>query len=445
MVVDDEPLSLTNAKNLLHEQNMRVSCIRSGKEFLSFIEKNTPDLVLLDIMMPEMDGFETYRALRLFEERSERAQIPVIFLTGEDDSEIERRGLKVGASDFIHKPFDKEILISRVKNTIENSKTIEALTEEATFDKLTGFLNKAGGTGKIAELCRSVSGALLILDLDNFKLVNDLYGHDMGDRILVAFASVVRLNVRSDDVICRIGGDEFLGFFADMNTEDAVATLTERLNDQLAGEAEKLMGSEHGIPLGISVGAVFIDEQTKEYQFLFQCADSALYEAKRNGKHDYRIFDPDVTSEDGKLDLDGEIVRLTQILSERNNAAGAMILGQEAFSWIYRYTDRLLSRYGGLSARILFSLSSDDSGIIFSDMVAGFGNVLRTTLRKTDIIMQWQQNMYFLVLPFRSRKDTGRVVERILKRWHDVENSDKIRIQYTAVYAEKEEYELKEQ
>ena len=141
-VVDDEPLCLTTAKSLLHENNMKVTCLRSGNELLEFVGTHTPDLILLDILMPEMDGFDTYRMLRQFEDKEGRTHIPVIFLTGEDSNEAERRGLKAGASDFIHKPFDKDILIKRINNTIVNSKTIESLTEEATLDKLTGFPKK---------------------------------------------------------------------------------------------------------------------------------------------------------------------------------------------------------------------------------------------------------------------------------------------------------------
>ena len=100
VVVDDDPFSLTNAKNLLREKNMRVSCLRSGSDLLEFVEKHTPDLILLDILMPNMDGFETYRALRQYEKKEGKTQIPIIFLTGEDSSETERRGLKAGASDF---------------------------------------------------------------------------------------------------------------------------------------------------------------------------------------------------------------------------------------------------------------------------------------------------------------------------------------------------------
>ena len=128
VVVDDEPLSLTNAKNLLSTHDMKVSCLRSGSDLLKFMGKNDPDLILLDILMPVMDGFETYKSLRMMEENSGKRKTPVIFLTGENNRETERRGLKAGASDFIRKPFDRDVLVKRIKNTIENSRTIESLT-----------------------------------------------------------------------------------------------------------------------------------------------------------------------------------------------------------------------------------------------------------------------------------------------------------------------------
>jgi len=151
-VVDDDALLLRSAKNLLEGYAMRVSCLRSGPALLRFIENNTPDLVILDILMPDMDGFETFHALRELEEKPGRNTTPVIFLSGDNDSATERRGLRDGASDFVRKPIDKEILINRIFKTIESHKTIEILTEKATLDKLTGFMNKASGTEKIAEM-----------------------------------------------------------------------------------------------------------------------------------------------------------------------------------------------------------------------------------------------------------------------------------------------------
>ncbi|MCR4591261.1 MAG: diguanylate cyclase [Lachnospiraceae bacterium] len=443
LVVDDEPLSLTNAKNFLRTQDMRVSCLRSGAEMLEFIEKNTPDLILLDILMPDMDGFETYRALRKYEDRMGKSHIPVIFLTGEDNRETERRGLKAGASDYIHKPFDEDVLIRRIRNTIVNSKTIESLTEEAMLDRLTGFLNKASGTEKISEFCRKTSGTLMVLDLDNFKLVNDIYGHDMGDQVLMAFAAIVKSNVRDGDVTCRIGGDEFMTFFPEITDEDAVQSLSKRLNEELVSEADSLMGKDHGIPLGVSIGAARSSDKTNDYQILFQYADSALYEVKRAGKHGYKIYDQDIINGSREEDLDLELSNMIQIMSERGEGKGAMLLGQEAFSWNYHFVERFLIRYGGTAVRILFSLSSEESGMIFSEMVSEFGKVLRNTLRRTDMILQWQQNRYFVVLPLLAERDISKVIDRIMKAWNESGYPGRVNIKYVTSLLRKERYESK--
>ena len=440
VVVDDEPFSLTNAKNLLRARKMRVDCLRSGRDLLAYVEKHTPDLILLDILMPEMDGFETYRALRQYEDRAGKPQIPVIFLTGEDSNETERRGLKAGASDYIHKPLDEDILISRISNTIENTRTIESLTEEATQDRLTGFLNKTSGTDKVSGLCRKSDGTLLIMDLDSFKLVNDLYGHDMGDRILVAFAGIVRLNVREDDVICRIGGDEFMGFFPNMTEEGAVASLADRLNEQLSKEAARLMGENHGIPLGISIGAASVSADVNDFKILFQYADSALYEVKRNGKHGYRIYDPEEEFADTEEDLDRDLENVVRIVTERGDGRGALLLGQEAFSWNYRFIERYLMRYGGEAVRMLISLSSEEKGVLFSEIVSEFGKVLKNVLRRTDIILQWQQNRYFVVLSQLTEKDVPRTIERITEAWKAAGYTDRIRIQYAISILKKDHY-----
>ncbi len=432
VVVDDEPLSLTNAKNMLHSHGMRVGCLRSGSDLLEFVKTKTPDLILLDILMPEMDGFETYRALRRFEEKEGRPQIPVIFLTGEDNNEAERRGLKAGASDFIHKPFDEGILIKRINNTIVNRKTIESLTEEATMDKLTGFLNKASGTKRVTELCREERGALMIMDLDSFKLVNDLYGHDMGDRVLEAFSSVVRENVRAEDVVCRIGGDEFMGFFAEMTEESAVASLTKRLNTRLMQEADSLMGDDHGVPLGISIGVAVSNENANDYQLLFQFADNALYEVKRNGKHSYCIYDPEMTHEAEEENLEEDLNRVLQIVSERGEGKGALLLGIEAFSWNFRYMERFRQRYGGCGTRILFSLSSEEKGVLYTEMVSEFGNVLKNSLRKSDILMQWKKNKYLVVLPLLQESDIPKIIDRLRNAWEKTGYHERSEIRYVS-------------
>lgn len=428
VVVDDEPLSLTNARSILIKNEMKVSCLRSGADLLKFVETNDPDLILLDILMPEMDGFETFHALRRLEEKEGRIPTPVIFLTGENNSESERRGLKAGASDFIRKPFDRDILINRINNTIINSKTIESLTEEANTDRLTGFYNKAGGTDRIEKLCAEKSGALMVCDLDSFKLVNDLFGHDMGDRILVAFAEVVRHNVRAGDVFARIGGDEFMGFFPDLMGEAAVASLNERLNEQLREEADKLMGTNNGVPLGISIGVVFTSDKMKDYNTMFRLADNELYRVKQSGKHDYAIYDPDVIEEVQTESLERDMERVSMIISERGLGNGAMLLGQDAFACNYRFIVRFARRYGGVVNKVLFSLSADENDVSYSEVAAEFAILLQEHLRKSDIIYQCKPNQFFAVLPLLHEEGVFEIADRILEKWKSSSYAAKVKV-----------------
>ena len=432
VVVDDEPISLTNAKTLLEEENIRVSCLTSGKSLLKYIEKYSPDLVLLDVMMPEMDGFETYEALRNREDELGKNHIPVIFLTADYDSDSEQRGLKIGASDFIRKPFNKDILKKRIQNTIANSRTIESLTEEATIDQLTGFLNKAIGTKKISDLCNENTGSLMLFDLDSFKLVNDLYGHDMGDQVLQAFADIVRKNTRETDTISRIGGDEFLGFFPGIIEESAVFSLTERLNKQLFEEAARLMGDDNGIPLGISIGVVFVPEYGRDFDSLFALADTSMYSVKQNGKHGYSIYDLSEQEEQLAGDLEDQMERILKTIEERNEKTGALLLGRESFSIAYRFIIRFYKRYGGSDVRIIFSISSDGSDPSYSipEISAQFGLVLQNILRSSDLIMQNRSDQFFVLLTERSKFEAEAVIQRVLRAWNNTEYSKGVNISY---------------
>ena len=435
VVVDDESLSLTHAKSILKEQDMRVSCLRSGRDLLKFMAKNAPDLILLDIQMPEMDGFETYQALRDMEDEAGQPHIPVIFLSGRDDNEAEHLGLKVGASDFIHKPFNKDILIRRILNAVKNTKVIESLTEEATIDKLTGFMNKTSGTSKVAKLCEDRTGMLAIFDLDNFKLVNDLYGHSMGDSVLKTFAEVVRRNVRSQDVVVRIGGDEFMAFFCNMVDEKALAGLNQRLNAQLLREVSSLAGEGFDIPLGISIGAVLVPDQGRDYEALFSLADSALYKVKKNGKHRSELYhQKDDTNLSREEDIKREFSRITQIVEERHSRGGALSLGLDQFSFIYRFVRRFYTRYGGMAIKLLFILSEENPNIekdySLNDAAAKFSLCLQDTLRKSDMILQHKTNQFFLLLPELSEDDFPNVLERLKQAWESTEFNEGIHVEY---------------
>ncbi|MCR5107527.1 MAG: diguanylate cyclase [Lachnospiraceae bacterium] len=425
VVVDDEALSLTSVRTLLAAEDLKISCLPSGKALLKFMENNNPDLILLDVMMPEIDGFETFAALRKQEKAQNKPDIPVIFLTGESDEETERYGLKLGAADYIHKPFNKDILISRIRNTINNSKRIESLTEDATKDKLTGFFNKAEGVERVRDALASFSGALLMLDLDNFKLVNDLYGHEKGDEILKEFALLARNSAGSADILCRIGGDEFLFLCCDLHEEKALSEFTGRLNKRFDERSRVVLGADHSIPLGISVGAVSVPKYGTDYDLLFKMADEAMYRTKQNGKHGCTLYVVSDLSCDPVKNPEDELLKITKIIEERNQGKEALILGTDAFSTLFRFVDRFNNNYGGKSLVLLFIVSADKGmdGNIINDALVSFEKVLRSSLEKSDIIMHSNNNQFYVLLPSINGRDSESVINKIMTGWKDVPGS----------------------
>lgn len=430
VVVDDEAICLTSARTLLASEDMKISCLPSGKSLLKFMEKHNPDLILLDVMMPDLDGFETFAALRMQEKKQNRPETPIIFLTGDADHETERQGLKIGAADYIHKPFNKDILISRIRKTIDHSKMIVSLTEDATIDKLTGLLNKAEGVARIRNTVLSSSGVLLTLDIDSFKLVNDLYGHEKGDQILREFSSLAKVNTRDGDILCRVGGDEFLFFCCGLHGEPAVSALSRQLNVQFEERAKRVLGADHGIPLGISIGAVMVPEYGTDYDVLFNMADEAMYRTKQNGKHGFTVYEGSEVSSDPVKNPGEELARITKIIEERNSGREVLILGIDAFSTVFQFIERYNSSYGTKALILLFILTARKSvdDTVLNDAVASFGEVLKKSLGISDIIMQSKNNQFLVLLPTVNEPDAEAVISKIMSEWEKLPQCEEFEI-----------------
>ncbi len=431
VIVDDDVVSLKNARALLSGDDLKISVLRSGNELLTFVQKNCPDVILLDVMMPEMDGFETYSKLREFENLEGRNHIPVVFLTGEDDTNKEEKGLMIGASDYIRKPINRDVLLRRVYNIIENVEVIENLTEEVTIDKLTGFYNKAYAEEKMTEVCKDSIGLLMVLDLDNFKLINDLYGHDMGDNVLSSFADIVRHNCRENDILCRIGGDEFLVFFTDTKDSDVGYSFTSRINDQLIDKCITLMGDDFEVPIGVSVGCVVVSEKDK-YSEYFQLADKALYQVKQNGKHGYQLYDINYSENNSLFDPKTELKRMMTLCNERGNAESAMMLNRDAFVYVYRYLDRFTRRNNKETAKVIVYLTpfGEVDNEEFMDALSLFGNILQNSFRKNDVITKSRTNCYFLLLSEYSKNDEEMAIKRVREKWNETKYAGKYKIDY---------------
>ena len=421
IVVDDDLSNLQAAGTILSRNNMRVTALDSGQALLDYVRDNSaPDLILLDINMPEMDGFETLKKYRSLEEELNITKVPVIFLTADEDTASESRGFDMGVSDYIRKPFNPDVLIRRVENIVNTHGQMLRFEEQAKTDRLTGFLNKAAANERISELCSVASGCLCVIDLDSFKLVNDIYGHDTGDKVLRSFAAIMKDNLPFAGTFGRVGGDEFLIFCEGMKDEADLKAYSDKINEKMLEEARNIMGDQMSIPLGASLGAVMVPENGNDFLELFRVADRALYQVKSGGKHGYALYVPGSEVSDNEVPMDMDLKTLSHILEERNIPQSAMWMGREAFGNIYRYMIRYMDRYQGTAYKLLFTAhipSGKYSNAERLDMMDHVRVLLQESLRNSDIMMQIGENHFFLLLPEINEYNVERVVERIHKSW----------------------------
>ncbi|MBR3306884.1 MAG: diguanylate cyclase [Lachnospiraceae bacterium] len=434
IVVDDDTANLKVAGHILSGAGMRVTALKSGKTFLEYVrEKGAPDLVLLDINMPEMDGFETLKSLRDWEKAEKREEMPVVFLTADETADRENQSYAAGVLDYIRKPFEPDILVKRIDNILSRQRRISTLKNEAETDAMTGLLNKAGVTKIFAARCAGNEGCLMMIDLDSFKLVNDIYGHDAGDEVLRDFAEDLRNSVPEGSSLGRIGGDEFIAFIPGAADEEKLREFTAGLNERIAANGKRIMGEDTDIPLGVSVGAVMVPEWGTVPEELRTLADKALYRVKTGGKHGFALYKGAMPGDDDGAE--GDLKTISAIMGERNILDTALMLDRTTFPYVYQFIMRYLVRNRGGAGKVLFTLSPEEgvSEEEFAECCDSFGEQLKNSLRKSDIITQSRSNQYFVLL-IDVRADSVRmVVENAIGHWRSSGGTG-IRIRYESEY-----------
>jgi diguanylate cyclase (GGDEF)-like protein len=287
LIVDDEPFSLKMLRQAFRDR-YRVLFATNGEDALRIASQEVPDLIILDVMMPGMSGYEVLRRLK---EDEALALTPVVFLTGKDQQADEKTGLEMGAADYWAKPVNFDIARIRAGNHLELKRHRDTLARLALTDGLCGIPNRRGFDETLhrewlrnARVERPLS--LLLIDIDHFKAYNDNYGHPAGDACLKRVAGLISENFarRSGDYVARYGGEEFACILPDTDRAGALV-LAERLRADLA--AEKI---GHGFAptrghLTISIGlATMVPDQARGQAELIELADKALYAAKRSGR-----------------------------------------------------------------------------------------------------------------------------------------------------------------
>ncbi len=283
LVVDDDALVRQLMAALLSEFG-KIEMAESGQEALEKAEAVQPDMIVLDIQMPEMDGYEVCTRLKANENT---ADIPVVFLTASNSVEDEERGLEIGATDFIRKPISPKIVFARASNILNLQAATRKLVQLASTDPLTNAYNRrhfleAGN----AELHRSRRYkhpfTVLMLDIDHFKAVNDTYGHGIGDDALKETVVVIQEALRSEDTLGRIGGEEFAVIFPQTDKEGATL-VAERIRESISEIVIETPIDPLKFTMSIGVSENHADDESIEDAL--KRADSALYEAKENGRN----------------------------------------------------------------------------------------------------------------------------------------------------------------
>lgn len=404
LIVDDDYVMLQIMNRILSKEYEIVSAL-SGEAALELFDREQPDMVLSDLRMPGMDGYELRCKLR------KKSDVPFILMTADESDESERKGLDIGAADYIRKPANADVLLRRISNIMQNAEKIHGLKKAASIDAMTQLLNKESVRHEIGGLCQRVPGALLMIDLDSFKLVNDLHGHAMGDRILIRFAELIRGMIRSTDLAGRLGGDEFIAYLQHVADEEVIREKTAYLNEALLLSAREYMGEDMSIPLGASVGAVFVPSGGTDFSELCQKADQALYEAKKRGKHTAAFY-----GTRPKKDEEGESsLPMRQILGERYPEKGPLLLDFDGFQGVYRFISRLRDDFQSRAQFLQFDLPPEQE-----EAAMQFFEVLRSTLRRSDCIMQNGAFRFFVLLMDVGETECASVVGRIRAKWEDL-------------------------
>lgn len=290
LIVDDCPAVHRLLKARLRAESINIDGALNGQDAVLKAVTFQPDLILLDLNLPGIDGFEILRKLK---NSSETHDIPVIVVSGKNTSEDKVRAFDLGAVDFVSKPFDMTELRARVRVALRMQSLVRMLALKAQIDGLTGLCNRALFDKRWAEEYERATRSgqplsLAMIDLDEFKSVNDNHGHPAGDAVLIGVSAMIQNTIRIADVACRFGGEEFAVILPDTTPKHA-SMLCERIREN----CKQLVWKAHPdrlVTLSIGIAGA-TDVKGHPFSEWLELADKKLYDAKRAGRDRVEVID----------------------------------------------------------------------------------------------------------------------------------------------------------
>lgn len=290
LVVDDSQINIDLVRNYLTRMNLTSIGTHSGSEAIELAKKIQPSLILLDVMMPDMNGLEVCRILK---DDPATSDIPIIFLSARKQTDHKVQGMAIGAIDYITKPFDPSELEIRIRSALRTKSLQDKLATQANTDALTGLYNWRHFHEILSrEVKRSRLGSdplsLILADLDMFKVINDCYGHQMGDKVLCDLGTMISQVAKPTDYVARYGGDE-LAIILPLTTLNDAEKLAERLRK--ASSQTGFGDGDFTVKIACSFGVATLGPGDKaNAEALVRMADEALYAAKRQGRNQVCVW-----------------------------------------------------------------------------------------------------------------------------------------------------------
>lgn len=441
LVVDDDKLNLSAARKVLSGEYKVIPVVR-GTQVLSYLENEECDMILLDISMPEMDGFELLRKIRTMENGKD---IPVIFLTADNDTETETRCFKEGAIDFIVKPFVPAVMQSRIGRALEleelrrgladklekKTREVSDIRSKSYQDVLTGLWNRAYTENAVNEMIsQEKKGALFMLDMDNFKAVNDNYGHIAGDETLKVFAGTLKKFAGEGDILCRIGGDEFMIFVKGVTEK---SELSSRAADIISDFQKKFAALSFEIECSVSIGIAQTPEDGLEFNKLYNSADKALYYVKQNGKNAYHFFSDKLQKEKSRAGKIVDLKYINSLMSRVDDGQGAYFLDIDSFHHVYNFICRFVKRNEKDVQTVLFTVNEENQEIDVTEMeliLETLEKAIYTSLRRSDVSTRYSSKQIVAILMDTDEVNGSMVADRILDCFYKMYSHQEVQIDY---------------
>ncbi|MCW9014270.1 MAG: EAL domain-containing protein [Gammaproteobacteria bacterium] len=289
LIADDDPAIRLVLRHAMEQEGYHVIEVANGLEAIQATVRQHPDLILMDAVMPQMDGFRATSELKGMEDHY---NIPVLIITSLDDDLSVEQAFNVGACDYITKPVNWSVLKQRVKRLLFAANAERKIEHLAYHDTLTGLPNRMLFMDRMDQaISRAMRNqenfALLFIDIDNFKVINDSMGHEAGDKLLISITQRLRETLRMSDTIARLGGDEFTVVLENLSEPEAVILVVKNLLEKIS-EPIEISGRE--VHIGASIGISMYPDDGISFGNLLKNADTAMYRAKDLGRNTFQFY-----------------------------------------------------------------------------------------------------------------------------------------------------------